>query len=414
MPTEVIMPQMGFDMTEGTVTRWLKSEGDTIERGEPIVEVETDKATVEVEAFASGVLRKIIVQEGSTVPVNQVIGLIGGADEAISEIEAPVAELPQAENPAPEKRQPAGEEREAETVQEEKKAKAGGRPLVSPLARRIAEEKSIDLNLVTGTGPKGRITKDDVQSFIAQGDGAQATTAAPATLTTAPAEIEALQLTKMRQTIARRMTQSKQEMPHFYVSASIDMTKAMALREELNEMYEGELRITVNDLIVKAVALALVKHPMFNSYYAEEQIRRNPSINIGIAIALEDGLVAPAILDCGNKGLKGIAIAARDLTNRAREGVLKAEEYTSATIAISNLGMFDVDSFIAIINPMQSASVAVGSVRKQPVVRDDQVVISHMMEATISADHRVTDGAQAAQFLNEIKRFLQSPSSLLV
>ncbi len=414
MPTEVIMPQMGFDMTEGTVTRWLKSEGDTIERGEPIVEVETDKATVEVEAFASGVLRKIIVQEGSTVPVNQVIGLIGSADEAISEIEAPAAEPPQAEKPAPEKRQPAGEEREAETVQEEKKAKAGGRPLVSPLARRIAEEKGIDLNLVTGTGPKGRITKDDVQSFIAQGDGAQATTAAPATLTTAPTEVEALQLTKMRQTIARRMTQSKQEMPHFYVSASIDMTKAMALREELNEMYEGELRITVNDLIVKAVALALVKHPMFNSYYAEEQIKRNPSINIGIAIALEDGLVAPAILDCGNKGLKGIAIAARDLTNRAREGVLKAEEYTSATIAISNLGMFDVDSFIAIINPMQSASVAVGSVRKQPVVRDDQVVISHMMEATISADHRVTDGAQAAQFLNEIKRFLQSPSSLLV
>ena len=414
MPTEVIMPQMGFDMTEGTVTRWLKSEGDTIERGEPIVEVETDKATVEVEAFASGVLRKIIVQEGSTVPVNQVIGLIGSADEAISEIEAPAAEPPQAEKPAPEKRQPAGEEREAETVQEEKKAKAGGRPLVSPLARRIAEEKGIDLNLVTGTGPKGRITKDDVQSFIAQGDGAQATTAAPATLTTAPAEVEALQLTKMRQTIARRMTQSKQEMPHFYVSASIDMTKAMALREELNETYEGELRITVNDLIVKAVALALVKNPMFNSYYAEEQIKRNPSINIGIAIALEDGLVAPAILDCGNRSLKGIAIAARDLTNRAREGVLKAEEYTSATIAISNLGMFDVDSFIAIINPMQSASVAVGSVRKQPVVRDDQVVISHMMEATISADHRVTDGAQAAQFLNEIKRFLQSPSSLLV
>ena len=411
MPTEVIMPQMGFDMTEGTVMRWLKSEGDNIERGEPIVEVETDKATVEVEAFASGVLRKIVVQEGSTVPVNQVIGFIGSADEELPEVEAPPPAPPQAEKPQLAKGE---KEAEPEPVKEEKVVKPKGRLLVSPLARKIAEEKSIDLNRVTGTGPKGRITKEDVLSFSTQGDGAQASTAALAAPPTTTTEVKALQLTKMRQTIARRMSQSKREMPHFYVSASIDMTRAMAMREELNALYEGELRITVNDLIVKATALALVKHPMFNSYYAEEQIKRNPSINIGIAIALEDGLVAPAILDCGNRSLKEIALAARDLTNRAREGVLKAEEYTSATIAISNLGMFDVDSFIAIINPMQSASVAVGSVHKQPVVRDDQVVIADIMEATISADHRVTDGAQAAQFLNEIKGFLQSPSSLLV
>lgn len=243
MATEVIMPQMGFDMTEGTVTRWLKSEGDSIERGEPIVEVETDKATVEVEAFASGVLRKIVVQEGTTVPVSQVIGIIASADEELPEVETPISVPSKIEKPTIVKAPPA---------KEEKKEKLEGRLLVSPLARKIAEEKSIDLNQITGTGPKGRITKEDVLSFSTQDDGAQEAAATPAAPSTASTEVEVLELTKMRQTIARRMSQSKREMPHFYVTASIDMTKAMALREELNQLYEGDVRITVNDLIVKA------------------------------------------------------------------------------------------------------------------------------------------------------------------
>ena len=222
------------------------------------------------------------------------------------------------------------------------------------------------------------------------------------------------ELSKMRQTIARRMTQSKQEMPHFYVTASVDMTRAMTLREELNELWAGEARLTVNDLIIKASALALAKFPAFNSHYADGKIKHNPSLNIGVAIALEDGLIAPAILDCGGKSLKEISAASRDLSTRARNGVLKPQEYTEATIAISNLGMFQIDNFIAIINPNQSASIAVGSVTKQPVVRDGQITIADIMQCTISADHRVVNGAEAAQFVNEIKSYLERPASLLL
>ena len=271
------------------------------------------------------------------------------------------------------------------------------RLLVSPLARRIAEEKGVDLSTITGTGPKGRITKEDVLA---------AAESAPPT-PTPPATGAVTELSRMRQTIARRMTQSKQEVPHFYVTASIDMTKAMALREELNDLWAGDARLTVNDLIIKASALALAKFPAFNSHYADGVIKPGPAINIGVAIALEDGLIAPAILDCGGKTLKDISIASRDLSARARNGVLRPEEYTQATVAISNLGMFQVDSFIAIINPLQSASIAVGSVTKQPVVRDGQITVADIMQCTVSADHRVVNGAEAAQFVNEIRAYLE-------
>jgi pyruvate dehydrogenase E2 component (dihydrolipoamide acetyltransferase) len=398
---------MGFDMEEGTVVRWLKGEGEEVNRGEPIVEVETDKATVEVEAFASGVLRRIVVAEGTKVPVGQMIGVIASADEELPAIETPVPAPSTAEKPATVKTASASEVK-AEKPPGEKKP--GERLLISPLARRIAEEKGIDLGQVKGTGPKGRITKEDVLAFTAEAPAAATAPSAPS----APGELVVTELSKMGQTIARRMTQSKQEVPHFYVTTSIDMTRALGLREEVNELWEGEVRVSVNDLIIKATALALIKHLSFNSYYDDGKIKRNPLINIGMAIALEDGLIAPAILDCAGKGLKEIAVASRDLVDRARNGVLKPREYTDATIAISNLGMFDIDSFIAIINPLQSASVAVGSVRKQPVVRDGQIVIVDIMQATVSADHRVVNGAEAAHFLNEIKGFLQKPSSLLV
>ena len=416
MATDVIMPQMGFDMEEGTVVRWLKAEGDDVSRGEPIVEVETDKATVEVEAFASGLLRKIAVAEGGKVPVGQIIGIIASADEDLPTIETPVTVPSTIDKPVTIKSEAPGDTKPAE----EPKKKPDGRLLVSPLARRIAEEKGIDLASIKGTGPKGRITKEDVLAFAesaepeAKSIEAPSTTPAPSPVSISPGELIETELSKMRQTIARRMTQSKQEVPHFYITSSVDMTRAMDLRSELNELWEGEARLTVNDLIIKASALALVKYPAFNSFYADGKIKRNPLINIGVAIALEDGLIAPAILDCGNKSLKEISQASRDLIGRARNGVLKPQEYTDATIAVSNLGMFDVDSFVAIINPFQSASIAVGSVRKQPVVRDGQVVIADMMQATISADHRVVNGAEAAQFIIEIKGYLEKPASLLV
>ena len=407
MATDVIMPQMGFDMEEGTVVRWLKGEGEEVNRGEPIVEVETDKATVEVEAFASGILRRIVVAEGTKVPVGQMIGIIASADEELPAVETPVPAPLAADKPATVKASPASEVKAEKSPGEEK---PGERLLISPLARRIAEEKGIDLAQVKGTGPKGRITKEDVLAFTAEAPAIASVPSAPS----APGELVVTELSKMGQTIARRMTQSKQEVPHFYITTSIDMTRALGLREEVNELWEGEVRVSVNDLIVKATALALIKHPSFNSYYDDGKVKRNPLINIGMAIALEDGLIAPAILDCAGKGLKEIAIASRDLVDRARNGVLKPREYTDATIAISNLGMFDIDSFIAIINPLQSASVAVGSVRKQPVVRDGEIAIADIMQATVSADHRVVNGAEAAQFLNEIKGFLQKPASLLV
>ena len=410
MATDVIMPQMGFDMEEGTVVRWLKAEGDNVDRGEPIVEVETDKATVEVESFASGLLRRIVVTEGVTVPVGEVIGIIASADEEIpsSQTPSPIKREGQGEgdsSPTPTPTAPVASESPTPGPPPAAEGTKGDRILVSPLAKRIAEEKGIDLSTVTGTGPKGRITKEDV---LAAAEAAQA----PAPTPSAAGDVT--ELSKMGQTIARRMTQSKQEMPHFYVTASIDMTRAMALREELNDLWTGEARLTVNDLIIKASALALAKFPAFNSHYAYGKIKNNPSLNIGVAIALEDGLIAPAIMDCGGKSLKEISVASRDLSTRARNGVLRPQEYTEATIAISNLGMFQVDNFIAIINPKQSASIAVGSVTKQPVVRDGQIAIADIMQCTISADHRVVNGADAAQFVNDIKAHLEKPSSLLL
>ena len=406
MATDVIMPQMGFDMEEGTIVRWLKAEGDNVDRGEPIVEVETDKATVEVESFASGLLRRIVVTEGITVPVGQIIGIIASADEALPQIPSPSTGEGQGEGDSP---TPSTAASPASVISEPTPTppapSKGDRILVSPLAKRIAEEKGVDLSTVTGTGPKGRITKEDILT-------AAEANQAPAPAPSAMADLS--ELSKMRQTIARRMTQSKQEMPHFYLTASIDMTRAMTLREELNELWAGEARLTVNDLIIKASALALAKFPAFNSHYADGKIKHNPSLNIGVAIALEDGLIAPAILDCGGRSLKDISAASRDLSTRARNGVLKPQEYTEATIAISNLGMFQIDSFIAIINPKQSASIAVGSVTKQPVVRDGQITIADIMQCTISADHRVVNGAEAAQFVNEIKSYLERPASLLL
>ena len=385
------MPQMGFDMQEGTVARWVKKEGEQVARGEPVVEVETDKATVEVEAFASGVLRKIVVSEGTTVPVGQVIGFIAEPDEEIPEIT--VAVTPPTAEP-PKEVVERGAEITARVTEE--------RVVASPVARRMAEQKGMDLRQIKGTGPGGRITKDDVLAYEAK-EKAAPTPAMPG---------EVRQLSRMRQAVARRMTQGKKEIPHFYVTTSADMTEAMHLRAQLNELWEEESHITVNDMIVKASALALPQFPEINAVYADGAVKYNEAINIGIAIAMKEGLIAPAILDCASKTLKEIGVASRNLINRVKEGVLKPEEYTAATFSITNLGMFDVDNFIAIINPGQTATLAVGAVRTQPIVEGDDIAIAQVMQLTLSVDHRVTDGAQAAQFLGEVKALLQNPLRL--
>ena len=401
------MPQMGFDMKEGTVVRWLKQEGDPVQRGEAIAEIETDKAMVEVEAFGSGVLRKVVAPEGTMVPVGELLALIGTPDEVLPEVSprvlASASEVPSAPTPR------------AATGKAETKA---GAPLAprdlkaSPIARRLAEEHGVDLQLVKGTGPGGRIQKEDVQAYLEAGAKAP-----PAVEPVAPAavseELERIPLSRMRQAIARRMVQSKKEIPHFYVTMKIDMTEALRLRKELNETAGLEARVSINDMVVVAAARVLQRFPQMNSTYTEEGLELHPVINIGIAIALEEGLIAPAILDCGQRSLAEIAKASHNLQERAKGGVLKPEEYTGATFNITNLGMYDVEEFIAIITPGQSGALALGTVGPEAVVKDDQVVVRQMMKATLSADHRATDGAQAALFLSEVRVLLENPLRLL-
>ncbi|MCH8902022.1 MAG: 2-oxo acid dehydrogenase subunit E2 [Chloroflexi bacterium] len=258
-------------------------------------------------------------------------------------------------------------------------------------------------------GPDGRIVRRDVEAAAER-----PASGAPSPASPAPASTEVVGMSRMRQTIARRMSQSKREAPHYYITMEIDMTEAQRARGQLKEVFEQEFRVSVNDLIVKATAMALARHPMFNSWFVDGEIRRHEAINVCVAIALEDGLIAPAILDCGGKSLAQIAEASRSLAERAKSGSLKPDEYSGGTFTVSNLGMFGVETLIAIIQPPQSAILGVGAVREVPVVREGVVAIAELMQVALSADHRVTDGAQGAQFLNEIRRLLENPAALLV
>jgi len=404
MISEVVMPQMGADMQEGTILRWLKKEGEAVERGEIIAEIETDKANVEIEAYDSGVLRRILLAEGTTVPVGQVIAVIAAPGDDISRYEGAAAPA-QATRPgaAPKPAAAARERPEAEAPPPE----AGG-VHASPAARRLAEELGVDLSRVRGTGPDGRILRSDIESAAKSREPAGPAAVPPA------ADAEAPAMSRMRQAIARRMTQSKREAPHYYLTMEIDMTEAERLRRQLNEAAEDEAHISVNDVIVKAVAKALHRHPIFNSWFVDGQVQQQEALNIGVAIALDEGLIAPAILDCGQKGLADIARAGRDLAERARSGVLKAEEYSGATFTVSNLGMYGVETLIAIIPPPQTAILGVGVVREVPAVHDGEIVVREQMKVAFSADHRVTDGALGARFLAELRNFLENPISLLV
>ena len=473
MSTELNMPQMGYDMQEGTVVRWLVPEGAEVKEGDPVAEIETDKAVVEFESYASGLLHRILVPEGTAVPVGQAIAIVAAEGEDLSampEDDAPPSDLEQdPPDESAEVEEQAEEEvpavAEAPAPVEDAPAPAARLVRASPVARKLAEERGIDLSQVAGTGPGGRITRNDVLAAEAEApaeepepesleeeapaDEAAAEEpiveevaeeetsdeealeegtedeapeeepeedAAPEPVEPEPAHDEDLvPLTRMRQQISRVTVKSKQEKPHFYVSAEIDMTRAMEFRQQVNRDLESQgVKITVNDLIIKACAKALEKHPKFNAYLEDDAIRLNQSINVGVAIAQEEGLIVPAIMDCGGKSLRDIASASKDLAARATSGSLQPQEYTGGTFAISNLGMFDVTSFAAIIHPPQTAVVAVGTVTKRPVVKDDEIVIAQMMTATLSADHRIVDGAEGAQFLIEIKEQLQNPLNMVV
>ena len=442
MATELKMPQMGYDMEEGTVVRWLKEEGSTVGRNEPVAEIETDKAVVEFESEAEGVLLRIVASEGSIVPVGETIAVVGLEEEA--------TDLISSTNPAESSDSDSGIENESNETPELRETQETAlivpqepvsntpttRILATPVARRIADEMGIDLSQVAGSGPGGRITKKDVETF----DPSSSTTvqeisfemdptenSEQSTINVSQADPETISpsaepmssdkepLSRMRQQIARVTVKSKTEKPHFYVSAEIDMTKAMALRSQVNDQLSDEgVRITVNDLIVKACIESLKKYPKFNAYYQDDGIQFNSTINIAVAIAEEEGLIVPAILDCGGKTLRDLSQMVKDLAQRSASGTLNTQEYTGGTFAISNLGMFDITSFLAIIHPPQSAVLAVGTVSDRPIVRDGELAIGKIMNATISADHRIVDGVEGAEFLIEVKRLLENPMGLVV
>jgi len=422
--TEVVMPQMGYDMQEGKVLRWLKQEGEQVARSEIIAEIETDKAAIEMPAYAEGVLGKIYIQEGMTVPVGTVIAVITAPGEEIPD--APPADAPAAtpsEVPAP-----ALETAPAPPVVTPVAAAvpATGQIKASPVARRLADELGVSLSQITGTGPGGRITKTDVQGFSAS-TPAPATPAPAAEKTkeeaAAPPRLtidqvpETIQLSPMRRAIARVTSASNRDVPHFYVMGEIEMDGVMELRSQVNrDLQEQEgLRLSVNDFIIKASARALAKFPNLNAFFEGDSLKMNKTINVGVAMDLKgQGLMIPALMDVGSMSLVEISKAVRHLAERARSGHLTQEEYTAGTFTVSNLGMFNVDNFVAIIFPPQAAVLATGSVKKRPVVRDDQIVVGQVMNCTLSIDHRISDGAEAAQFMGELKRLLESPALLLM
>ena len=431
MATELKMPQMGYDMEEGTVVRWLKEEGSAVNRNEAVAEIETDKAIVEFESDSEGVLLKIIAPEGTVVPVGQTIAVIGDEGEETDNISILDVRPPEEGKSDPTKNAtPPTEPQEstpALSVTKEDSEVSTGRILSTPIARRMAEERNIDLSYISGSGPGGRITKNDVENY--KPDNSNVEKPAEPSISVAPTSTtivvsntdshsetsEKQPISKMRQQIARVTVKSKTEKPHFYVSADINMTNAMSIRKQINEQLKDDgVRLTVNDLIVKACIQALTKYPKFNAYYEEDGIQYNDKINIAVAIAEEEGLIVPAILDCGEKSLRQVSQMIKDLADRSSNGTLSPQEYSGGTFAISNLGMFDVSSFVAIIHPPQSAVLAVGTVSEKPIVTDGEITVGQVMTATISADHRIVDGAEGAQFLIEVKRLLQSPTSLLV
>ena len=429
MATELKMPQMGYDMEEGTVVRWLKEEGSTVTRNEAVAEIETDKAVVEFESDSEGVLLKIVAPEGTIVPVGQTIAVVGNAGEEVSDVSDILIEQATATNDSEtENSDPADDLEQFHETTEVIIGPATGRILATPIARRIAEERSISLANVPGSGPGGRITKKDIEEYEPDLPSQSAipvpseTTIPKETVTAnvepVPASFtqgEKQPISRMRQQIARVTVKSKTEKPHFYVSAEINMTDAMSLRRQINDQLKDDgVRLTVNDLIVKACIQALQKYPKFNAYYQDDGIQYNDKINIAVAIADDEGLIVPAIIDCGEKSLRQVSQMIKNLAERSSNGSLSSQEYTGGTFAISNLGMFDVSSFVAIIHPPQSAVLAVGTVSEKPIVVDGEITVGQVMTATISADHRIVDGAEGAQFLIEVKRLLQSPTSLMV
>ena len=427
MATKVVMAQLSPTMEEGKLIEWRLSEGDAVAQGDIVAEIETDKANMDVEAMGAGVLRKIIVQAGETVPVGSLIGIIAEPEEDIEALLADAAaSAPTADGAAP----PADERAASEPVVGETAVEAGeapaevpevapeppgGRVRASPVARRIAAERGLDLAAIAGSGPGGRVVKRDVEAATAQTRAEPSIDRVPVSAGSGESRLrdERVEASQMRKAIARRLAESIGPVPHFFLTTEIDMERVLDLRSELNARQDG-IKIGVNDILVKTATEALVRHPEVNASWDDDAILHHGRVDIGIAVALDGGLITPVLRDADRKGLRAIAAEAADLIERARARKLVPEEYQGATFSISNLGMLGIDEFTAIINPPEAAILAVGMTRERPVVMDGEVVVRRRMRVTMSCDHRVVDGATGARFLATFREMLENPLAMVL
>ncbi len=408
MAVEVKLPRLGQGMEAGTIVRWLKAEGDQVKKGEPLYELDTDKVTQEVEAEADGVLLRINVAEGE-VDVGTTVGVIGAEGEEISVSLPPERHPALSEPTANESAAPAtekGPERDQAAVSESN----GGRVKASPLARRIARERGIELSALTGTGPDGRIIAEDVENASA---GDSVTPAAVASAPAPQADVEVVKLTSIRTTIARRLTEAW-EAPVFQLTVVVDASELVATREQMVEhLREGETKPTVSDLLTRLVAGALMRHRAVNAQFVDGAIHRYPAANLGIAVATPNGLVVPVIRDADRKSVQQIAAMRSDLVTRARDGKLQLQDLADGTFTISNLGMYGVDQFVAVLNPPQVAILAVGSIEERALVVDGDLIVAPALTLTLTCDHRAIDGSEGAEFLRTLKAFVESPALAL-
>ena len=442
MAETISMPKLGFDMAEGVLVRWVKNEGENVNKGDVLAEIETDKATVEVESSASGVVRKLLVEAGSVVPVGDPIAVVGSADEKIDETPAKTVEAPAEKKTdgqkgeelktEPEGGQPKAEKKAEPKVEEKPSSQVQttqapvsqatepaqqGPVKASPLAKKIARDNQVDLSRVQGTGPGGRVVRKDVEAALAGGQPSAAgrpapqVTSAPVTVT---AEDQTIQTTKLRQAIGRRLVESKQTIPHFYVTHEYKMDALMAMRKQANEYLPDNEKLSVNDFILKATALTLRQFPNLNATIRGNEVIQFGHINVGVAVTVPGGLMTVVVKDTDQKTMRQISAEVKAMAGRAREGKVKPDDVDGSTFSTSNLGMYDVEDFIAIINPPEAAILSISSAREVPVVENGQIKPGWRMKATISVDHRVSDGAEAAQFMQKLAEFLENPVRMLV
>jgi pyruvate dehydrogenase E2 component (dihydrolipoamide acetyltransferase) len=426
MATKVSMEALSPTMEEGKLVKWLKNEGDAVKTGDPLAEVETDKAIMELVARGDGILRKHVLTEGTSAPVGTLVGVIAAADENIDALisgaaapaaaapapaaapAAPAAAAPAAAAPAPTPAPAAPAAAAAPAAP----AASTGPTRSSPLARRLASEKGLDLSTVQGSGPNGRIIKRDIEAAATSGAAAQPAAARTQPVIPSGADFQDVPLTNIRKVIAKRLGESIGPIPTFYLTAELDLTRVMEMRAAMADM-GAEYKVSVNDVLIKAVATALSQHPEVNAHWGGDHIRYFNRVHVGMAVATDDGLIVPVIWDADRKRMSEISKDAKELAKRARERKLKPEEFTGSTFSVSNLGMFGIDQFTAIINPPEAGILAIGASEEKPVVVDGEVVIRNRVRVTMSCDHRIIDGAVGAKFLQTLRRLVENPLMLV-